>query len=158
LKSIVPLIVFAMSATAATAQDTRANPEDSQNYQMMRQGSGFVRLNRETGIMSYCRVVTGNLICRPGAEEREAYLEALDRLTDRLEDAEGRLSRLEYPKNPDPVVTQAPPVMEQTDDEPTGGIGADGRLEQVKSLAGRVIRNFFAVVANFRDSLATRAR
>jgi hypothetical protein len=164
LKPFVPIFVFVLSATATVAQDVRAIPEtDTQTYQMVREGSGFVRLNRTTGTMSYCRVVTGNLVCRPAAEEREAYLEALDRLGDRLDEAEGRLSRLERTDLSDRVVTQSPPAggavdEANTDDEPTGGIGGNSQLERVTDLAGRVIRNFFSIVATYRDSFDAETR
>ncbi len=41
---------------------------------------GYVRLNRETGAISYCSVTNGVTVCRLGAEERAALEAEIDRL------------------------------------------------------------------------------
>jgi hypothetical protein len=166
LKIFIPLFVFALSAAAAgaDAQDPgSAGQQDPGSYQMMRQGSGFVRLNGKTGVMSYCRIVTGNLVCRPAAEEREAYLEALDQLGERLEDAEERLSMLERPglEKPDGGATDSPQAenrQPKADEDAThDDIDLERELGKATRLAGRVIRRFFEVVQEFRHDLETRS-
>ncbi len=41
---------------------------------------GYVRLNKETGAVSYCSVTNGVTVCRLGAEERAALEAEIDRL------------------------------------------------------------------------------
>ncbi len=41
---------------------------------------GFVRMNKETGALSYCSVKDGFSVCRLGAEERAALEAEIDRL------------------------------------------------------------------------------
>ncbi|MFO1124998.1 MAG: hypothetical protein U1E25_06750 [Methylocystis sp.] len=41
---------------------------------------GYVRLNKETGAISYCSVKDGVAVCRLGAEERAALEAEIDRL------------------------------------------------------------------------------
>lgn len=41
---------------------------------------GYVRLNKETGAVSYCSVKDGVAVCRLGAEERAALEAEIDRL------------------------------------------------------------------------------
>jgi hypothetical protein len=57
---------------------------DAARFQLERSGDHFVRLDRQTGAMSLCTEKDGALVCRMAADERAAYEEDLDRLTDRV--------------------------------------------------------------------------
>ncbi|MGV1759336.1 hypothetical protein ACQZ6F_23695 [Rhizobium sp. A22-96] len=58
--------------------------QDTARFQLERSGDHFVRLDRQTGAMSICQDQTGNLVCRMAADERAAYDDELDRLSDRV--------------------------------------------------------------------------
>ena len=64
---------------AATAQAA-----DSDRFQLERSGDHFVRLDRQTGAMSLCEEKEGTLVCRMAADERAAYEDELDRLSERV--------------------------------------------------------------------------
>jgi hypothetical protein len=57
---------------------------DATRFELQRSGDHFVRLDRQTGAMSICEDRQGNLVCRMAADERAAYDDELDRLSDRV--------------------------------------------------------------------------
>jgi hypothetical protein len=57
---------------------------DAPRFELQRSGDHFVRLDKQTGAMSLCEDKDGNLICRMAADERAAYEDELDRLSDRV--------------------------------------------------------------------------
>ncbi|MBM7044546.1 hypothetical protein JTP94_05145 [Rhizobium lusitanum] len=71
------------AAVLLTAPAFAAEP-DATRFQLERSGDHFVRLDRQTGAMSICQDQTGTLVCRMAADERAAYDDELDRLSDRV--------------------------------------------------------------------------
>ena len=71
------------AAVLLTAPAFAAEP-DATRFQLERSGDHFVRLDRQTGAMSICPDQNGNLVCRMAADERAAYDDELDRLSDRV--------------------------------------------------------------------------
>ena len=61
-------------------------------YVMQPTEDGFVRMDTQTGEMSVCRTEAEEVICRLGADERSAFLDALDGLEARVEVLERRLN------------------------------------------------------------------
>ena len=57
---------------------------DATRFQLERNGDHFVRLDRQTGAMSLCEEKDGSLVCRMAADERAAYDDELDRLSNRV--------------------------------------------------------------------------
>ncbi|MFS8115652.1 hypothetical protein QD460_28355 [Rhizobium jaguaris] len=57
---------------------------DSARFQLERSGDHFIRLDKQTGAMSICQDQNGNLVCRMAADERAAYEDELDRLSERV--------------------------------------------------------------------------
>jgi hypothetical protein len=68
--------LFPLCASAAEPDSTR--------FELQRSGDHFVRLDKQTGAMSICEDKDGNLVCRMAADERTAYDDELDRLSDRV--------------------------------------------------------------------------
>lgn len=62
---------------------TAAEP-DASRFQLERSGDHFIRLDRQTGAMSICQDKDGALACRMAADERAAYDDELDRLSQRV--------------------------------------------------------------------------
>jgi exonuclease VII small subunit len=56
---IASIAVFLLAAPALAQQDDR--------FALEKSGDGFVRMDRQTGEMSYCSVEAGALACRPAA-------------------------------------------------------------------------------------------
>ena len=71
------------AAVLLTVPALAAEP-DATRFQLERSGDHFVRLDRQTGAMSICQDQSGNLVCRMAADERAAYDDELDRLSDRV--------------------------------------------------------------------------
>lgn len=71
------------AALLLAAPATAAEP-DTARFQLERSGDHFIRLDKQTGAMSVCQDQNGNLVCRMAADERSAYDDELDRLSDRV--------------------------------------------------------------------------
>ncbi len=63
---------------------TLAAEPDAARFELQRNGDHFIRLDKQTGAMSLCQDQDGNLICRMAADERAAYDDELDRLSERV--------------------------------------------------------------------------
>ncbi|RUM07075.1 hypothetical protein [Rhizobium chutanense] len=70
------VLLLPLGAAAAEADATR--------FQLERSGDHFVRLDKQTGAMSICQDKDGALVCRMAADERAAYEDELDRLSERV--------------------------------------------------------------------------
>ncbi|MGJ0424990.1 hypothetical protein [Methylocystis sp.] len=76
-------IVLAASLDAPAVAETSPPPiiaPDSERFTLTPAEGGYVRLNKETGALSYCSVKDGVTACRLGAEERAAFEAEIDRL------------------------------------------------------------------------------
>lgn len=67
---------------------------DADRYQLMQKGDSFIRLDKKTGRMSICSLDDDNMVCRMAADEREAMESEIDELLARIDELEGRDSRL----------------------------------------------------------------
>lgn len=85
------LALAAVIAAGATGTAMAQAPDTSEGrFQLERQGEGFVRLDRQSGLTSYCVERDGRLSCRAGEDERAALQEEIDRLAARVDELEGR--------------------------------------------------------------------
>lgn len=148
------------------AADEIKTPDAGSGYELRAQGKGFVRLNTETGAMSYCRVVTGNLVCQAGKEEREAYLGSMDSLEERLEAAENRIGRIENGLRDlgAEAREEITPPGQKGDGPQTGESGdmnpppEESELDRAMDFAERAMRRFFDVVRELREDLESRTQ
>jgi hypothetical protein len=77
-----------MAAVLATAFAALASAEtpppivapEGERFALTPAEGGYVRLNKETGALSYCSVKDGVTVCRLGAEERAAFEAEIERL------------------------------------------------------------------------------
>jgi len=65
---------------------------DAGRYVMEPTENGFVRMDTQTGEMSVCALEGEEVVCRLGADERSAFLDALDALESRVAVLERRLN------------------------------------------------------------------
>ena len=81
---VTGLAALLLPATLLLATPSRAAEPDATRFQLERSGDHFIRLDKQTGAMSICQDQSGNLVCRMAADERTAYDDELDRLSDRV--------------------------------------------------------------------------
>ena len=66
--------------------------QDGARYALERTGSGFIRLDRQTGAISFCIEEGGNLVCRMAVDDRAAFETDILALEKRVEALEKRLA------------------------------------------------------------------
>jgi hypothetical protein len=154
----LPIAIAALFMVAASAVGEEIKPDDPIRYELRQEGSGFVRLDKRTGAMSYCTADGRNLSCRVSAEEREAYENELALLRDRIAEIEKRLDGTEgaatnlkrqdriarepETKGPEPEL-QKRNQLEQTEQE----------FNRALDLATRAMRRFFDVIREMKLGL-----
>ncbi|MBB4101525.1 hypothetical protein [Allorhizobium borbori] len=116
--AVLPIVAFAQTA--------REQPTD--RFVLEKSGDGFVRLDRQSGAMSYCTLTDGNLVCRMAADERAAFEDELDRL-------EKRVTALEK--------TGAGPKQQ--------ALPSDAEVDRSISIMERFMRSFMGLVDEFRE-------
>ena len=146
------LALFAVLAVSASAQETDG---EAGLFELREHGDAYVRLNRRTGSISYCRVLTDNLVCRLAADERAAYAEAAQDLEERLARAEERIERMES------ALAEFDIVEPSDEDDPTddeAGPDLSGELDRAYEFAQRAMRRFFDVVQELREDMESETR
>ena len=66
-----------------------------QRYSITKLSDGTLRLDHQTGAVSYCHEKEGKLICSLAADERQAWISETEELSKRIERLEARLKILE---------------------------------------------------------------
>jgi hypothetical protein len=123
-------------ATAAFIPPTFVSPalaQDGANdrYTLEKSESGFVRLDRQTGVVTLCTETEGTLTCRMGADERAAYDEDLARLEKRVAALEQQLA-------------QGRPTASTP-------LPSDAEIDRSIGIMERFMRAFFGLVQEFRN-------
>lgn len=78
-------LILATAGLVTAAPPHPAPPPADARYALERTADGFVRLDRQTGAMSYCRIEgAAGLVCRLAADERVAYENKISALTDQI--------------------------------------------------------------------------
>lgn len=131
-----------------------SSPTDSGRFEIREHGGGFVRLDRQTGELSYCTIGNSGLACRVAAEEREAYQQALAEIEERVARLEeqsagndGGATGTTQSKRQDRFVPDAAPPS----DPETGA--AERELDRAMNLAERAMQRFFAVIREWQKEL-----
>jgi hypothetical protein len=122
---LTPLVVALLSAPAIAG--------DVERYSLERTDDGFVRMDLQTGQMSICTERANQLVCRPAADERDAYRAEIDALESRLEILEERMARLE----------------EGSLVRPEAVLPDDEEFERTLSRMERFLRSFMGIAREF---------
>jgi hypothetical protein len=72
-----------------------ASAEEAERYRLEKSETGYVRMDTRTGAMSICEERSGQLVCKLAADERAAFEDETDRLRDRIEALDARVTKLE---------------------------------------------------------------
>lgn len=83
---------FALAGAIVLAGMTATIAAEAGRFVMEPMGEGFVRMDTQTGEMSVCKMDGDEVICRLGADERSALLDAIDELEGRVAILERRLN------------------------------------------------------------------
>lgn len=121
-------LLFALALTAlpaaALSQSSEGGAPD--RFVLEKAGDGFVRLDRQSGAMTYCTLADGNLACRMAADERAAFEDELDRLEKRV----AALEQAGGARQPMP---------------------SDAEVDRSISIMERFMRSFMGLVDEFRQ-------
>ncbi len=85
---VVPALLACLTATSAEAGDAG-------RYRLEKTADGYVRMDTQTGAMSKCRDLDGQLVCRMAADERTAFQDEVDRLQASIKALDQRVAKLE---------------------------------------------------------------
>lgn len=121
--------LIALAGAACLFGATTAQAQDPARYQLERSGDGYVRLDKFTGEMSFCEEKAKRIVCHMAADERDALIDEIARLQERMRTIETRLAALEGA--PSAPVTSLP-----TDEE----------FEKTMGYMERFFRRFMGVV------------
>jgi hypothetical protein len=122
-------IVIGLAALLMPATLLAAEP-DAARFQLERSGDHFIRLDKQTGAMSLCEEKEGSLVCRMAADERAAYEDELDRLSNRVTALENKS-----------IVNKALP--------------SDAEIDRSISIMEKMMKSFMGVVKQFQEDEKT---
>jgi len=94
------IAALCLAALFAAAAPSLASAQDAGRYVLEKSGDGFVRMDRETGAMSYCTPTAGGLACKPAENEQAASQDVVrqadvERLQEALAGLDRRMVKLE---------------------------------------------------------------
>jgi exonuclease VII small subunit len=84
------LVLIIASAPMAMAADG-----DKQRYSLTETAEGIIRLDKQTGQISICKINNSKLTCKLGADERLAYQSEIARIDAKLDKLQKRMTSLE---------------------------------------------------------------
>ncbi|MGO4351889.1 hypothetical protein AB4Z25_08130 [Rhizobium sp. RAF36] len=122
-------IAIGLAALLMPATLFAAEP-DAARFQLERSGDHFIRLDKQTGAMSLCEEKEGSLVCRMAADERAAYEDELDRLSERVGALENKS-----------IVNKALP--------------SDAEIDRSISIMEKMMKSFMGVVKQFQEDEKT---
>lgn len=122
-QAVILLLTTLIVSGSAMAQSAT----DQSRFQLERTEKGFIRLDRQTGDVSFCREEASGLTCRLAADERKAFEQELDAL-------DRRVTRLEQQRS-----------------GATSGLPSDEEVEKSLSIMERFFRRFMDIIGETRD-------
>ena len=147
LSAILPasLFVVLLSAIPNLAQETQTSeelPSQSGRFTFNQTDQGYVRLDSKTGEISVCTLQSGNLVCKLGADERAAYVDALDEMKREINRLQDRLAKLESRNNNENDRTGELESDDDTDLPP--------EFDTAMEFAQEAMRRFFSVIEDLK--------
>lgn len=149
--ALVAVVLALTSQIAASRAEGSSESRDSR-FVIEREAEGFLRLDRQTGELSYCRIKDSGLSCIASAEERLAWETEIARLETRIAAIEARLEALEAGE-PKPERLEPPAAVPERQNEAQGEESAEAELARALDFAERAFQRFFDMVKRMKDDL-----
>ncbi len=145
------LAMIALTFCAGAAPARAVDLDSSMRYDMRAEKDGFVRLDRQTGEMSFCQLRDGNLVCRVGADERAAFDKALAEMQARLDALEKRR------QGEDDVASskrqERIPESGKSPEKPALGEEEEREFEKAMEFAQRAMRRFYDALKDLKSDI-----
>lgn len=121
--------IFATTALCSMVFVPQSFAQDAQadRFQLERLEDGFIRLDRKSGEVSYCREEQTGLVCRMAADERRAFEQELDALTKRVD------------------------ALEKASKAPSSSLPSDAEVEKSLSIMERFFRRFMDIIGETKQ-------
>ncbi|PSM17422.1 hypothetical protein [Nitratireductor sp. StC3] len=129
----IEILAAAAFGAIMTAGGT-ASAQDGERYWVEKSQDGYVRMDRQTGEMSYCNQRDGRLVCRLAADDRRALQDEIARLQDEVAAIEERLAALENRPREE-------------------GLPSEDEFEKTMGYMERFFRRFMGIVKEFERDL-----
>jgi hypothetical protein len=122
------LMIAAIAALGLSGPALAQDAATINRFRLEKTEGGFVRLDQQTGAITFCREQNGELTCRMAADERAAYERELDVLAKRVDALEAR-------------------TVKGTQMQ---GLPSDAEVEQSLSIIERFMRRFMGIAREFQ--------
>jgi len=144
-----------LPASAQEAGGTGSNDR----FVIEREMDGYLRLDRKTGDLSFCRIKESGLSCVSSAEERAAWAADIARLEDRIERIERELAVRDSQDDADEPENREQDFRSQGPGQEPGSQEngeAEAELDRALDLAEKAWRRFADMIRQMKDDLARR--
>ena len=128
LRIAISSLVLAAAVAAGALAQTASPPNEGWRYKLEKTNGGFLRLDAQTGQVSFCRERESGWSCETVADDRAALEAELKRLSDRVAELEKRRN--------DPAERFRTP--------------SDQEIEQVMGFFEKAMKRFRGVVENLK--------
>ena len=91
-EALLTAIVMLAAAPAFAEEPASSNMQERERYSMTPAEGGFLRLDRQSGAVSFCTVKDGMSLCRASTDERAALEGEVSRLTRENAELKSRLA------------------------------------------------------------------
>lgn len=151
IRYVGAVLVVAAFLGTARAEEYDGSPSD--RYTIVEMANGIVRVDKETGEISSCTEQSGGWTCLIAADEREAYLAEIDRLSrqnealaDKLAALQRRIDELETGKAGDKKTPSSSDFLRYFQNPPPLSEKDEKELKQFLDTSEKAFRGFFGVM------------
>ncbi|MEL6502925.1 MAG: hypothetical protein AAFO61_02135 [Pseudomonadota bacterium] len=121
----IALIAAALMLTNPAMAERVAEDD---RYFVVQTEKGSIRVDRQSGAVSYCREAAGSVVCSMAADERAAWRDEMERMAARIDALEAKLAS----NTPAPTKKTPAPTKGSED-------GLDKAMDKVEGLMRRMI-------------------
>jgi len=153
LKSVFPAVLMLGVSVVNANSENLSSP-----YQLIERGEQTIRLNTNTGAVSICDKLNGQLACRAAADERKSWMHENASLEARIEVLEDRIALLEKNASKGPGRTEDKKELSQQESgKPSMVPKVDGKqIDQALEKAEHVLRGFVTMMKDLKDDFQNR--
>jgi len=141
-----PILLAAFAALTLSAPANAEEIQQTGRYTLVVVDDGFIRLDTQSGEIARCTGDPDKLTCRLAADERLAYIDEIERLEDRIDGLEERVTKLEAAR---PAPRRGPAFGKRRD----YGLPSDEEIDEALDLTDKVFRRFFGLVQDLKRDM-----